>query len=95
MKTYIGTKIISAEPSTNEDGELGYKVIYQDGYTSWSPKEVFEEAYRTIEIDRSLTDNLITDMFSKANKEFGQFVPQQYVWIFLKLCEKNKITFIK
>lgn len=24
----------------------GYKVIYPDGYVSWSPKEVFEEAYR-------------------------------------------------
>lgn len=24
----------------------GYKVVYEDGYESWSPKEVFEEAYR-------------------------------------------------
>ena len=26
--------------------EDGYKVVYPDGYVSWSPKEVFEEAYR-------------------------------------------------
>jgi len=26
----------------------GYKVIYPDGYVSWSPKEVFETAYREI-----------------------------------------------
>ena len=26
--------------------EDGYMVIYPDGYVSWSPKEVFEEAYR-------------------------------------------------
>lgn len=26
--------------------EHGYKVIYPDGYESWSPKDVFEEAYR-------------------------------------------------
>ena len=26
--------------------EAGYKVRYADGYESWSPKEVFEEAYR-------------------------------------------------
>lgn len=26
--------------------EEGYRVRYSDGYTSWSPKEVFEEAYR-------------------------------------------------
>ena len=28
------------------DVEEGYKVVYRDGYESWSPKEVFEEAYR-------------------------------------------------
>lgn len=26
--------------------EDGYKVVYEDGYESWSPKEVFEKAYR-------------------------------------------------
>jgi hypothetical protein len=30
----------------NKDTE-GYKVVYQDGYVSWSPKEVFEKAYST------------------------------------------------
>ena len=24
----------------------GYKVIHEDGYTSWSPKDVFENAYK-------------------------------------------------
>lgn len=71
MKTYIGTKIVKAEPAKRywmEDGRKiivtrneivaqeivaaatacddGYKVIYKDGYASWSPKAVFEEAYR-------------------------------------------------
>lgn len=54
MEQYIGTKIVEAEPQElryqNEDGvdicEEGYKVRYQDGYESWSPKDVFEEAYR-------------------------------------------------
>jgi len=45
MKTYIGTKIIQAEFSY-KNGDEGYKVVYPDGYTSWSPKEAFEEAYR-------------------------------------------------
>lgn len=27
--------------------EVGYRVRYQDGYESWSPKDVFEEAYRS------------------------------------------------
>ena len=26
----------------------GYKVVYEDGYTSWSPQETFERAYRPI-----------------------------------------------
>ena len=62
MKRYIGTKIIEAEPAYKVDGktvqptdwpvpegskaEEGYAVRYPDGYMSWSPKEVFEEAYR-------------------------------------------------
>lgn len=61
MKTYIGTKIIQAEPMTrgeynkykgwitpaDEDpGDEGYRVVYQDDYISWSPKEAFDGAYR-------------------------------------------------
>ena len=52
MKTYIGTKIIEAEPSVRVSGaaaEDGYRVRYPDGYESWSPKAVFEEAYRPID----------------------------------------------
>lgn len=46
MKQYIGTKIIHAEPM-ERNGREGYRVVYEpDGYESWSPKEVFEEAYR-------------------------------------------------
>ena len=26
----------------------GYKVTYEDGYVSWSPKRVFEQSYRRI-----------------------------------------------
>lgn len=47
MKAYIGAKIIQAEPQV-KDGIDGYKVLYPDGYVSWSPKAVFEGAYRLI-----------------------------------------------
>ena len=47
-RKYIGTKIINAFPQ-EKDGKPGYGVIYADGYTSWSPKKVFEESYRAIE----------------------------------------------
>jgi len=58
MKNYLGVKIVSAEPAIRgwnaeeakqmsaEMMEEGYKVVYEDGYTSWSPKSVFEKAYR-------------------------------------------------
>jgi hypothetical protein len=39
-----GKAIVSSEYINRE----GYKVVYEDGYTSWSPKEVFEKAYRPI-----------------------------------------------
>jgi hypothetical protein len=52
MKTYIGTKIIQAEPMSQNDRD-GYRVIYPDGYESWSPKNVFEEAYREVSSDEA------------------------------------------
>lgn len=45
MKNYVGTKFIQAEEQM-KDGKEGYKVVYADGYESWSPKDVFEEAYK-------------------------------------------------
>lgn len=56
--TYIGTKEVTAFPCKgqmmNKINEDGYKVIYKDGYSSWSPKDVFEEAYKKADtyIDR-------------------------------------------
>ncbi|WP_407310541.1 DUF2829 domain-containing protein [Desulfosporosinus sp. SB140] len=61
MEKYIGAKIITAEPMNLGDYNKsrgwtipenenplreGYRVIYPDNYVSWSPKEIFEEAYR-------------------------------------------------
>lgn len=63
MKKYIGTKTVSATPAWRvngkvypKDGEVprsmnredGYKVVYEDGAESWSPKNVFEKEYREI-----------------------------------------------
>ncbi len=62
-KAYIGTKVVlaepmhhneflvsqgkSVEPNTETLGD-GYKVTYDDGYVSWSPKGVFERCYREL-----------------------------------------------
>jgi hypothetical protein len=42
---YIGVKQVLAWPEKHADGRDGYAVKYEDGYTSWSPKETFERAY--------------------------------------------------
>lgn len=62
-KLYVGAKIIQAAPMNERKFYLsqkkemkndqnpprdGYQVIYPDGYVSWSPKEVFENAYRLV-----------------------------------------------
>ncbi len=48
MKKYIGTKIVWAESQVKHE-KLGYKVIYKDGYVSWIPKVIFDEAYKLLE----------------------------------------------
>lgn len=69
MKKYKGTKVVLAghmdeltavelgytRPNEdNHEWRQGYHVVYPDGYHSWSPKNVFEEAYKSFEtyIDR-------------------------------------------
>jgi hypothetical protein len=64
VKNYIGFKVVKAEPMNlgdynkfrgwtipaNENPEKeGYKIVYPDGYVSWSPKEIFDQAY--LEVD--------------------------------------------
>jgi hypothetical protein len=63
MQSYIGTKIVNAAPMhknyfygmikgdvipRDTIDEEGYTIIYEDGYQSWSPKDVFERSYRKI-----------------------------------------------
>ena len=60
IRLFVGTKIIKAvwmsedehRKSQGKTGQQtdrpGYQVYYPDGYVSWSPKEVFESAYREV-----------------------------------------------
>lgn len=41
---YVGVKIVLAYEQ-DRDGKPGYVVRYEDGYESWSPKDVFEKHY--------------------------------------------------
>lgn len=84
MKKYIGTKQVEATPAIRKGGnvylpedviprtmepvEEGYKVVYEDGYESWSPKEVFEKAYKIAETfkDRLMIEH--DELEEKLNK---------------------------
>lgn len=87
MKKYIGTKTVSATPAWRVGGtvypkdgavprcmnrEDGYKVVYEDGYESWSPKDVFEKAYRIAEtpVDRMQIEFDELDKKCEALAEF-------------------------
>lgn len=77
MQKYIGCKIIQAEPINenkflrniknqdvpkNKEDQSGYLVQYPDGYVSWSPREVFETAYRVItRSEMELIENVVVD----------------------------------
>ena len=86
MKSYIGTKIILAEPmdahiftlhiraipgvtpeiQPNGRSQPGYKVVYPDGYISWSPEVIFNAAYREItEWEARIIQDSLNDLFEK------------------------------
>lgn len=90
FKTYTGTKTIKAVPMAKAEAEKvlgksinpatpgadGYLVEYPDGYRSWSPKKVFEDAYRISEthVDRmtiELAD--LNERIIKATRTINTF----------------------
>lgn len=85
MKKFIGTKVIMAEPMTMTEAqkvlgreikpataeEDGYLVEYKDGYKSWSPKSVFEEAYKPFE---TFLDRMKVELQGELDK-FAKGVP--------------------
>lgn len=57
-------------PSEEESSIMGYHVRYKDGYESWSPKDVFEEAYQVSEtpLDRmTIEQNELEDRISRLH----------------------------
>lgn len=76
MKKYIGCKMVSAEPAL-KDGKEGYKVVYPDGYESWSPKDVFEKAYLQLDDNKELHS--------------GVSIGQKMVDEFISHCETKTI----
>ena len=82
MQKYIGIKLVSAEPDVisyyadlEHVEEEGYKVVYKDGYESWSPKAVFEEAYLPVVNNSTLK----SDKPSVSQKMVDDFIARVYV----------------
>lgn len=96
MEKYLGVKLIQAEPMNLGDYNLkrgwqipndeypsteGYNVIYTDSYESWSPKDVFEEAYRHID---NLTFGLAIEAMKKGMKVARSGWNGKGMWIALQ-----------
>ena len=91
MDQYIGSKIIEAAPAVRKGGKVydltwpiprsmepeepGYRVRYQDGYESWSPKDVFERAYLPLHVNPDLK----TDRPSVSQKMVDEFITKTEV----------------
>jgi hypothetical protein len=55
-----GEVYLCTEPIPNDETmaeERGYKVVYPDGYVSWSPQETFEKAYMRIGQNNTITQD--------------------------------------
>lgn len=95
MSMYIGTKIVKAMPMTMIEAqkvlgreinpatveEDGYLVVYKDGYRSWSPKSVFDAAYRKLgEMDFGVVIEVLKLGFAVRRKGWngkGLFIVKQ------------------
>lgn len=94
MKEFIGIKKIEAEPMTRGDynkyrgwdipkdenpEDEGYLVKYPDGYESWSPKNVFEEAYH--EVGKDL---LVDSALAMVSKDYKERFRAEYIQVALR-----------
>ena len=66
LQHYLGSKLVQAEPADKGDVP-GYFVFYEDGYASWSPKDVFDKAYRPTD---GLSFGLAMEAMKKGMKVF-------------------------
>lgn len=98
MKKYIGTKTVQATPAVRKGGKVylpsdeipksletvedGYKVVYDNGYESWCPKDEFEKTYHLAETPLDRMDVEYAELSDKSGK----------LHHFLKNSENNQYT---
>jgi hypothetical protein len=72
MQKYMGVKLVEAEPML-KNGIPGYKVVYPDGYVSFSPQDVFEKSYMTVipnprlKTDVSISEEMVDNFINVVN----------------------------
>lgn len=106
FKKYTGTKTVCAAPMTKADAEKllgisispatpgndGYLVEYPDGYRSWSPAKVFEDAYRVSEtyVDRMKIELVdLNERICSATRAINSFgaITKEERWYLKKQLE--------
>lgn len=92
MQKYLGVKIIEAKPmsdfdfrrskgmtpSDEETDREGYQVVYPDGYVSWSPKDVFEKAYKEVLKDANDKLGLLVDTKTSEWEILGHVAQMEF-----------------
>lgn len=91
MNEYEAVELGYARPNEdNHEWREGYHVVYEDGYHSWSPKNVFEAAYKQSEtfLDRlRIEAEELAKKQSKLNDFFGSEKFKELPWEQQKFLE--------
>lgn len=70
IKGYVPESLSEGSVVTSSGFRDGYKVRYEDGYISWSPKEIFERA------NRKMTVNELVMIATLVPVEEGELPPE-------------------
>ena len=81
---------------SNNEHELmykteGYRVKYEDGYQSWSPKDVFEKAYRKIS---NLTFGLAIEALKQGKRVARAGWNGKGMFIFMRPADELNVEFV-
>ncbi len=69
----------------------GYLVQYEDGYKSWSPKDVFDKAYRKID---NLTFGLALEALKQGKKVAREGWNSKGMFVFMRPADELHVGFV-
>lgn len=90
------------DPEVHDNNEDGYIVEYTDGYKSWSPKDVFEKAYKVADTFLDRLHIEMRDLYEKMDKlapfiesgEIDEVVTDKYQNYLLRLQHRIMSRYI-